>query len=571
MWRKQRNRIAHGPRPAFLPVLYSTPVPRIVSADMRTLTVALALIVATFSSTPAVFAQRATTVETGLRTQTLHLGNGAEPADLDPQVSTVYTDYLILISLFEGLTVIDETTSQALPGAAERWDISADGLTYTFHLRKTGKWSNGDPVTAQDFVTSFQRILSPALGAEYAYMLYPVKNAEAFNTAKLTDFAQVGFRAIDPLTLEITLDRPTPYLLALVAHQAWFPIHPATILKFGKLDQRGTRWTQPGNLVGNGAYTLKVWQPNARIVVEKNDTYWDAANTKLRSVVFYPNENIATDEKNFRAGQLHITYNLLPEKLSTYRKQSPSPLRVDPFLETYYLHFNTTKPPLDNPKVRQALARAFDREIICRVLLNGSRQPAHFFTPPDTAGYTATARIPTDFDAARKLLAEAGYPGGKGFPLVELQMFTDAINKKVCEAVQEMWRRELGINIRLTGKDFRVYLDARKTLSFQLSLSRWIGDYNDPNTYLDMFVTGGANNQTGWGNAEYDRLIAEAGRTLDQAARFELFQKAEAILLDEAPIAPVFFGTRTFLIHPSVKGWVPSLLGIHRYQKIWLE
>jgi oligopeptide transport system substrate-binding protein len=544
---------------------------------MRTLTVALALIVATLSSAPAAFAQRETAVESGIRTQTLHLGNGAEPADLDPQVSTVFTDYLIMISLFEGLTIIDEATSQAGPGAAERWDISADGLTYTFHLRENGRWSNGDPVTAQDFVTSFQRMLSPAspagpgLASEYAYMLYPVKNAEAFNTGKLADFSQVGFRVINPRTLEITLDRPTPYLLALVAHQAWFPIHPPTILKFGKLADRGTRWTQPGNLVGNGPYTLTEWRPNSRIVVTKSDTYWDAANTKLRSVVFYPNENIATDEKNFRAGQLHITYDILPEKIPTYRKQSPSPLRIDPLLETLFIRFNTTKPPFDNKKVRQALGRALDREIICRVLLNGSRQPAHFFTPPNTAGYTATARVPSDFDAARKLLAEAGFPGGKGFPPVEIQMNTDGINKKVFEAVQEMWRRELGINVRLTSNDFRVYLDAQRTLSYQISRSRWVGDYNDPTTYLDMFVTGGTNNQTGWSNAEYDRLINEASRTLDQTARFDLLQKAEAILLDEAPIAPVFFGTRTFLIHPSVKGWVPSLLGIHRYQKVWLE
>ena len=538
---------------------------------MRTLTAAFALIVATLFLAPAASAQRGTAVEAALRTQTLHLGNGAEPADLDPQVSTVFTDYNILISLFEGLTVIDEATSQALPGAATRWDISADALTYTFHLRENGRWSNGDPVTAKDFITAFQRILSPALGSEYAYMLFPVKNAEAFNTGKLTDFAQVGFRAIDARTLEITLNHPTPYLLALVAHQAWFPVHPPTILKFGKLDERGTRWTQPGNLVGNGAYVLKEWQPNARIVVEKSDTYWDSPNTKLRSIVFYPNEVIATDERNFRSGQLHITYDLLPEKIPAYRKQSPTPLRVDPFLETLFIRFNTTKPPFDNKKVRQALARAINRDVICRVLLHGSREPAHFFTPPNTAGYTATARVPTDFDAARKLLAEAGYPGGKGFPVIELQMNTDAINTKILEAVQEMWRRELGISVRLTSLDFRVYLDNQRSLSYQVSRSRWVGDYNDPNTYLDMFVTGGANNQTGWSHAEYDRLIAEAGRTLDQATRFELFQKAEAILLDEAPITPVFFGTRTFLIHPSVKGWVPALLGIHRYQKVWLE
>ena len=538
---------------------------------MRTLTAALALIVALAGPSFTALAQRETPVDVALRTQTLHLGNGAEPADLDPHITTAYTDYNILLALFEGLTVIDEATSKALPGAAERWDVSADGLTYTFHLRENGRWSNGDPVTAQDFVTSFQRILSPGIASEYAYMLHPLKNAEAFTAGKITDFTEVGAKARDARTLELTLDRPTPYLLSLVAHQAWFPIHPPTILKFGKLDQRGTRWTQPGNLVGNGAYVMKEWKPNARILVEKTDTYWDAGHTKLRAVVFYPNENIATDEKNFRAGQLHITYDLLPEKIPTYRKQSPQSLRVDPFLETLFIRFNTTKAPFDKKLVRQALARALDREVLCRVLLHGSRQPAYFLTPPDTAGYTSSARVPSDFEAARKLLAEAGFPGGKDFPPVEIQMNTDAINKKLFEAVQEMWRRELGLNVRLTQNDFRVYLDNERTFSFQVSRSRWVGDYNDPTTYLDMFVTGGTNNRTGWGNPEYDRLIAEAGRTLEQSKRFELLQKAEAILLDEAPIAPVFFGTRTFLIHPTVKGWVPSLLGIHRYQKVWLE
>jgi len=517
------------------------------------------------------WAQRESVVEAARRTQTLHLGNGAEPGDLDPQTSTVYTDYNILIALFEGLTAIDEATSQAVPGAAERWDVSEDGLTYTFHLRSDGRWSNGDPVTAHDFVTSFQRILTPSLGAEYAYMLYPVKNAEAFNLGKLDDFSQVGFKAIDDLTLQVSLDRPTPYLLALVAHQAWFPIHPPTVRKFGGLAQRGTRWTQPGYLVGNGAFVLKEWIPNVRITVEKNPTYWDAANTKLNAVVFYPNDNISTDERNFRAGQIHITYDLPPEKIPSYRRQSPSPLRIDPLLETLFIRFNTTRPPFDNKKLRQALARAIDREAICRILLHGSRSPAHFYTPPNTAGYTAEARVPTDFDEARRLLAEAGYPGGKGLAPFELQMNTDSINKAVFEAIQEMWRRELGVRVRLTSSDFRVYLDNQINLAYQVTRSRWVGDYNDPTTYLDMYVTNGANNQTGWSNAEYDRLIAEASRTQDQAARFALLQKAEAILLDEAPVAPVFFGSRTYLIHPSVKGWVPSLLGIHRYQKIWLE
>lgn len=543
------------------------------SARMRLTSLVFAVAIAAVPTAfPTVaFAQRDTPVQAALKTQTLLLGNGAEPQDLDPQIVTAYTDYNILLALFEGLTVIDEATSEPVAGAAERWDISPDGLIYTFHLRANGKWTNGDPVTAGDFVTSFQRMLSPLLASEYAYMLFPIKNAEAFNTGKLKDFSEVGLRALDARRLQITLDHPTPYLLALAAHQSWFPIHPPTVLKHGKLDQRGTRWTRPGNFVGNGAFTLKSWEQGSRLVVAKTDTYWDSAHTRLNSVVFFPNENIGVDERNFRAGQIHITYDLLPEKIPVYRKTSPEQLRVDPFLESFYLRFNVSKPPFDNKKLRQALARAIDRDAICRTLLYGSRKPANFLTPPDTAGYTSKASIPTDFEAARRLLAEAGFPGGKGLSPIEIQFNSDAINQKVMEALQEMWRKELGVTVQLANKEYRVYLDNQRTLGYQISRSRWVGDYNDPNTYIDMFVTNGGNNQTGWSNAEYDRLIDEAGRTLDKAKRYDVLQRAEALLLDDAVIAPIFFGTRVFLIHPSVKGWVPSLLGIHRYQKVWLE
>lgn len=514
---------------------------------------------------------RESLVDAGVRTQTLHLGNGAEPQDLDPQVCTAYTDYNILIALFEGLTVIDEATSQAIPGTASRWERSEDGLIYTFHLRPDARWSNGDAVTARDFVFSYQRILSPALAAEYAYMLYPLVNAEAFNTGEVSDFSAVGVEALDDHTLRLTLAAPTPYLLALLAHQAWFPVHPNTILKYGQADERGTRWTRPEHFVGNGPFTLKTWQPNNRIVVERSSTYWNAAENGINAVVFYPNDNIASDESAFRAGQLHVTYDVLPDRIAHYQRTAPDTLRVDPFLESYFIRFNVTRPPLNDARVRRALARAIDREAIASVLLSGSRLPAHHFTPPDTGGYTSTAHVPTDFAAARALLAEAGFPEGRGFPTLDLQMNTDAINAKVLEAIQAMWKRELGIDVTLSNADFRVYLDNMRTLSYDLSRARWIGDYNDPNTYLDMFISGGGNNQTGWSNPGYDRLIAEAGRTTDSEHRFALFQRAEALLLDEAAIAPVFFGTRTYLIHPSVKNWVPSLLGIHRYQTLRLE
>jgi len=516
-------------------------------------------------------ARRETPAEAGRQSGTLLLGNGAEPEDLDPHICTALSDYNVLMALFEGLTCIDEATSEAVPGAASSWDVSPDGLHYTFHLRPGLTWSNGEPLTADDFVFSFQRAISPKIGSDYSYLFYPLVNAEAFNQGKLTDFSQVGVKARDPLTLDLTLRMPCPYLPALAAHQAWFPVLRSVILKYGAMDQRGTGWTKPGHLVGNGPYVLREWSPNNRIVVEKNPRYWDAARNQLTQVVFFPNEDIAVDENDFRAGQLHLTWDLLPDRLAHYRQTAPEVLRVDPLSESYFLRCNVTKPPLNDRRVRQALARAIDREAICRDVLQGSRRPAYALTPPDTAGYTPTARIPTDFVAARALLAAAGYPGGRNFPHLEIQMNTDAINAKILEAVQQMWHRELGIDVTLANQDFRVYLDNMRTLSYQISRSRWVADYNDPSTYLDLFKSDSASNWTGWSNADYDRLNDEANRTLDPAQRYALLQKAEAVLLDDGPIIPIFFGSRTYLMRPYVTGWVPSLLGIHRYQYVGLK
>ncbi|MDF3059185.1 MAG: transporter substrate-binding protein [Rariglobus sp.] len=515
--------------------------------------------------------KRETPVETARHTKTLLLGNGAEPGDLDPHVAVAYIDYNILISLFEGLTVIDEATSRPLPGAADRWDISPDGLTYTFHLRADGLWSNGDPVTAQDFIFSIERILSPKLASEYAYMLDVIKGAADYTAGTLTDFTQVGAKALDARTLQLTLDRPTPYLLSLTAHQAWFPVHPGTVLKTGGAHARGTGWTRPGNLVGNGAFILSEWRPDQHILVTKNPRYHAAAQNQLEAVKFFPVADPGVDERAFRAGQLHITYDVHPDRLDAWRREDPTKLRVDPFLETFYVRFNTTRPPFNDVRVRRALALAIDRDAIAGPVMRGSRTPARSIVPPDTAGYTSTASMPTDFASARRLLAEAGYDSGKGFPKFEIKMNADPVNTKVFEAIQQMWRRELGIECTLATMDNRVYLDSMQTLAFDVLRSRWVGDFNDPATFTDLFTSASGNNNTGWKNPAYDRLIASAARELDTPRRFDLLRQAEALVLDEAPVAPVFFGTRTYLIHPDVKGWTPSLLGIHRYQTIRLE
>ena len=511
---------------------------------------------------------RQTAVEAARADQTLLLGNGAEPGDLDPHLATALTEFNIILALGEGLVSIDEASGQPLPAAAESWEVSEDQLRYTFRLRPDAKWSNGDPLRAADFVFSFERILRPALAAEYAYMLFPLRGAEAFNSGETSDFSTVGVSAPDERTLVLELAAPTPYFLGLLANMSWFPVHPPTILKHGKIDERGTAWTRPGNYVGNGAYELKTWVPNDRVEVVRQPHHHSDAARGVRRVVFFPTDNVPADEAAFRAGQRHATYELLPDRIATYRREAPELLRIDPQLETVYLRFNTTRAPLSDPRVRRALALALDREAITASVLQGSRVPAHHYTPPGAGGYEARARQPHDLAAARALLADAGFPEGKNFPRLELLINTDDVTRRIMEAVQAMWRRELGVDVNLVSQDFRVYLDAMKGLDYDVARARWVGDYDDPNTFLDMFVSGGGNNQTGWSSPEYDALIAAAAKTADGAARLELFQKAEAHLLEQAPIAPLFFGTRVHLLHPDVRGWHPSLLGYRRYQTL---
>ena len=515
--------------------------------------------------------KRETPVDEAIRNNTLLVGNQNEPATLDPSLVDAATDMNLSVALFEGLAAYDEKTGGPAPGVAEHWDISPDGLTYTFHLRPTAKWSNGDRVTAGDFVYSFQRILSPAFGATYAYMLWPIKNAEAFNSGKLKIFSEVGVTAVDDTTLRITLARPTPYLIGLAAHVTWMPVHRATIEKYGKIDERGTAWTRPGNLVGNGPFTLTEWKPNARLIVAKNPHYWGAATNQIERVVFYPTEKSDIEELNFRAGQLHVTYSLPPTKIDSYRQQSPGRLRLDPLLGFTYINFNTTKPPLNNPRVRRALALALERPAIAQRVFSGARAPAHSVVPPNCSGYTSSGGQPDDFAAARTLLAEAGFPGGKGLPSMSIQVLNDDKLPRTAEAIQAMWLRELGIKVTIEPFEQKTWIQNQQTLAHTMALMGWTADFPDPITFLDVFKSGGGNNWTGWASKDYDALLDQAAGTADPASRFALLQKAEALLLTEAPIAPLIFGAKTYLIHPAVKNWEPAPLGIHRYQLIRLE
>jgi oligopeptide transport system substrate-binding protein len=501
----------------------------------------------------------------------LHRGNGSEPADLDPQIVTGVPEHMILMGLFECLTAEDPKDLHPVPGVAERWEVSADQLTYTFHLRKNAKWSNGDAVTARDFYESYKRILEPTLAAQYAYMHHVVKNAQAYNEGKLKDFSQVGYKVIDDHKFQVALIGPTPYFLSLINHTSWMPVHLPTIAKHGKPYERGGKWTRPENFVGNGPFTLDQWKVNEVITVKRNPHYWDAATVKLDGLAFHPISSQETEERMFRANQLHVTDTVPLAKIPGYRKNNPELIRIDPYLSTYFYRINVTKPPLTDKRVRRALALAIDRAAITENILKAGQIPAFNITPPGTAGYTARGKLAGGVPEAKKLLAEAGFPEGKGLPPIELLYNTQEAHRIIAEAIQQMWKKNLGIEVRLLNQEWKVYLDTQRQMNYQICRAGWTGDYADPNTFLDMWLTGGGQNETGWSNPEYDRLIGEAARTADPAARLELFQKAEAILMDEVPIIPIYFYTRQHLISPKLKGWNPTLLDHHPYKHLSFE
>lgn len=516
-------------------------------------------------------AKRETRVEVGNREQVFHMGNSGEPADLDPHTTMGDIEHNVMTALFEGLVIGDPKTVEPRPGVAERWDISDDGLIYTFHLRDNARWSNGDRVTAQDFRESFHRALLPSLGNQYSYMLFPVKNAEAFNVGAITNFNEVGFRALDERTLEITLHSPTPYFLSLIIHNSWFPVHVATIRKYGNVDDRNNRWTRPQNFVGNGAFVLKEWKVNSHILVEKNPNYWGAESVKLKKIYFYSTESYDIEERMFRAGQIHTMTECPQPKIQVYKKYHPELINIYPLLSVYYYRVNVTRPPLNDKRVRKALAMAIDRPSLVENVTRGGQLPAYNLTPPDTAGYNCEVKLSENLDQARKLLAEAGYPDGKGFPSFELLFNTLESHRAIAEAIQQMWKKNLNIDITLRNEEWKVYLDSTHRMDYAVARAAWGGDYIDPNTFLDLFLTGGGNNETGWSNPEYDRLIKFAGSIRDKNKRYEAFQKAEAILMDEMPIIPIYFYTRPRLIYPSVKGFYPNLLDQHSYLSVYLD
>ncbi len=508
----------------------------------------------------------------GNRDGVLHFGNGAEPQGLDPHIVTGVPEHHILQALFEGLVLKNPNTLEVEPAVASSWEVSEDGRTYVFNLREDARWSNGDPITAEDFRWSWERALNPALGSLYNYMFFPIVNAEAFATGQITDFSQVGVSVLDEYTLQVNLTDPTPYFLQLLDHYSMFPVHRATLETFGDPSNRLTRWAREGNMVSNGPFELAEWVVNSHIRVNKSEIYWDKDAIRLNAIVFYPTENIVTEERMFRDGQLHRTQEVPLDKIPGYLRDEPHLIRVDPWLGTYFYMVNTTRPPFNDVRVRKALAMSIDRDLLVSTVMEGIVEPAYALVPPATLGYNPPQLFEYDPEQAKVLLAEAGYPNGSGFPAFDILYNTQESHRKVAEALQQMWNRSLNIGARLLNQEWQVYLDSQSSMNYQVSRRGWIGDYVDPHSFLGMYISNGGNNNTGFTSERYDQIVMqEAPAATTREERYELFYEAESILMEQMPIIPIYTYSTKHLVHPSLKGVPSNIMDYYNYKYVYLE
>lgn len=484
------------------------------------------------------------------------IGNGAEPESLDPHLISGVPEHRIMMGIFEGLVTPDPETATAMPGVAESWEISDDGTVYTFTLREDAQWSDGTPITAQQFVDSWIRVLDPETAAPYAW--FPamfLKGAGEFNAGE-ADASAVAVRALDDRTFEFETVGPLPYTLDALAHYS-FQVVPTHAI-----EEYGSAWTLPENFVGNGPYTLAEWSPQQQIVLEPNPTYWNASKVELDRVVFLPVEEDSTMYNMFINGEIDWATNVPNGRIE--EAQLRDDYHGSPYLGTYYYVFNNTREPLTDPRVRRALAMAIDRETLVETVTRAGEIPSGTMVPEMT-GYPGIAGIQEDFAAARALLAEAGFPGGAGFPELTVLYNTNEGHKAIGEFIQQQWLDNLGINVTLENQEWGTYLNSRRQNDFDIARAGWIGDYQDPNTFLDMFVTGGAMNGGRFSNARYDELIAQASQMPAGQARFDVLAEAERIFIEqETGVMPIYYYVNKNMIDlDSWGGWYANIMGWH--------
>jgi oligopeptide transport system substrate-binding protein len=493
--------------------------------------------------------------------QILRKGNGAEPESLDPHRAEGVSSSNVLRDLFEGL-VTEAPDGTLIPGAAESWTISEDGRVYTFRLRANARWSNGDPVVAEDFAFGLRRSADPVTLSEYSAILYPIDNADAVVNGKLPP-DRLGVRAVDQHTLEIRLHSPSPYFLGLLTHSSTYPVHRPSLLEFGD------RFARPGNLVSNGAYRLKAWAVQSHIQVVRNPYYWENDKTTINEVWYYPIENAESELNRYRANEFDMTETLPNRQIPSLKKNLPKELHIAPYLGSYVYGFNTSQPPFkDNIPLRKALAMALDRDILVGKITGAGEIAAYGWVPPVT-GYKPQQPVWASWTQAqrnaeaRRLYAEAGYSADK--PLhVELLHNTEINHRRLAVAMAAMWREVLGVETELLNEEWPVFLQTRRTrIDTQVFRYGWIGDYNDPFTFGEILDSRHGLNDMAYNNPRYDQLLLQASREADPAARMALLEEAERVMLDDMPILPIYYYVTKRMVKPWVAGFEGNIMDHH--------
>jgi oligopeptide transport system substrate-binding protein len=490
--------------------------------------------------------------------------NNGEPETLDPALLTGIPEMRIVIGLFEGLVRLDPKTAQPIPGLAQSWEISPDGKIYTFHLRTNLVWSAGEPIRAADVVYSWIRALNPATASDYAGQLYYLNNAEDFNAGKIKDASLVGIHAPDPFTIRVELKNPTAFFLDVCTLPVTYVVPRQTIEKYGD------RWMMAKPLPSSGPYELVFWRLNDKVRLKKNPRYWDAANTQSDIIDILPMGSPSTSFDLYEQGAVDIIWDkeVVPAELLDVLMKRPDAHRFD-YLGTYWISFNVTRKPFDNPLVRKALALAVDRNSIVKKVMRGEERPVSHIVPDGTANYTSPDGLDYNPALAKKLLAEAGYPDGKGFPRFEY-IFNAAAgggvktHEDIAVELQQMWHDTLGINMELQPVEWKVWLSSTAHLDYDIGRGDWIGDYDDPNTFLALFQSNDGNNRTGWKNKNYDALVNEANEQTDLQKREQFFQQAESMLVrDELPIVPLYIYAGMNYYHTNISGIYQNILDDH--------
>jgi oligopeptide transport system substrate-binding protein len=500
----------------------------------------------------------------------LWINNAGEPEWLDPNKCADGNGGELIWNTFAGLVQAHPATLEPMPELATHWEVSADGRTYTFHLRPS-EWSDGTPLTAHDFVFSFRRLLDPKTASKYATNGHIFKGGAAVSRGEAAP-ESLGVRAVDDHTLEVVLEDPLPYFLSFLSFYSFMPI-PRHLL--ADLERRGideALWTRPEHVVSNGPYRMSEWKFRQRMVFERNPRYWDAANVRLDRVRVAMVESSTTALNMYAAGEFDWpgSNTSLPAEFMDYLGTFKD-FRRHPYLASYYYWINTKAPPLDNPLLRRALALAIDRAALVRHVTRGGQIPSADLVPDGVAGYRGLGRPLFDPARARQLLAEAGYASGGAVPTITLVYNTSEGHKQVAEAIQQMWKDVLGITVELENQEWKVFLATAEMNNFQLCRMGWTGDYADPFTFLELLTSQCGNNHSNWSDPRYDRLLREANRDPDPAARLAKFREAEALALEAQPVIPLYTYTRTQLVKPYVRGIWGNHQDRHPWKYMWID